>query len=74
MAMTKAKTCVQCGHTFDPTDPRRGLSDPDWLPVASVYCSQKCSDRFHSQLAHCCSTHLKENAQREAAKAARRRN
>ena len=72
MVRTKArtKTCVHCGHTFDLNDPRRDLSDPDWLPAASVYCSHDCSDRFHCNLAHCCSTHVKEKAQREAAKAA----
>jgi hypothetical protein len=67
----KLKTCVHCGHTFDPNDRWRDLSDPDWLPAASVYCSHDCSDRYHCDLGHCCSTHMKEKAQREAAKAAR---
>ena len=67
----KIKTCVHCGHTFDPNDRWRDLSDPEWLPAASVYCSQYCSDRYHLEMVHCCSTHVKEKAQREAAKAAR---
>jgi hypothetical protein len=67
----KVKTCVHCGHTFDPNDRPRDLSDPDWLPDASVYCSHDCSDRYHCDMGHCCSTHVKEKAQREAAKAAR---
>jgi len=67
---TKTKTCIHCGHTFDPNDPRRNLSDPDWHPDASVYCSHDCSDRFHCNLGHCCSTHVKEKARREAAKTA----
>jgi hypothetical protein len=73
MVKTKAKikTCIHCGHTFDLNDPRRDLSDPDWLPAASVYCSHECADRFHCDMGHCCSTHVKEKAQREAAKAAR---
>ena len=67
----KIKTCVHCGHTFDPSDRWRDLSDPDWHPAASVYCSQYCSDRYHLEMVHCCSTHVKEKAQREAAKTAR---
>jgi hypothetical protein len=65
------KTCVHCGHSFDPNDRWRDLSDPDWHPAASVYCSQYCSDRYHCEMGHCCSTHVKEKARREAAKAAR---
>jgi hypothetical protein len=68
---TKVKTCVHCGHTFDPNDRQRDLSDPDWLPAASIYCSHECSDRFHCDLAHSCSAHVKEKAHREAAQAAR---
>ena len=68
---TKLKTCVHCGHTFDPDDRRRDLSDPDWLPAASAYCSHECSDRYHCEMGHCCSAHVKEKARREAAKAAR---
>jgi hypothetical protein len=71
-AKTKTKTCIHCGHTFELTDPQRDLSDPDWLPEASVYCSHECGDRFHGDLAHRCSAHVKEKAQREAAKAAQR--
>jgi hypothetical protein len=67
----KIKTCVHCGHTFDPNDRWRDLSDPEWLPAASVYCSHDCSDRYHCEMGHCCSTHVKEKAKREAAKAAR---
>ncbi|ORB73996.1 ferric uptake regulation protein [Mycobacterium scrofulaceum] len=67
---TKVKTCVHCGHTFDPNDQRRDLSDPEWLPAASSYCSHECSDRFHCDMSHCCSTHAKKG-HREAAKAAR---
>src|ERR1700733_5860306 len=67
----KVKTCVHCGHTFDPNDRWRDLSDPGWLPAASVYCSPYCSDRYHCDMGHCCSTHVKEKARREAAKAAR---
>ena len=68
---TKVKTCVHCGHTFDPDDRWRDLSDPDWLPAASVFCSHECSDRYHCEMGHCCSTHVKEKARREAAKASR---
>ncbi|OBB67172.1 MULTISPECIES: ferric uptake regulation protein [unclassified Mycobacterium] len=68
---TKVKTCVHCGHTFDPNDRRRDLSDPGWLPAASIYCSHECSDRFHCDMAHCCSTHAKEKGRREGARAAR---
>ena len=67
---TKVKTCVHCGHTFDPNDRWRDLSDPDWFPAASVYCSPECSDRYHCEMVHCCATHVKEKARREAAKAA----
>ena len=67
----KVKTCVHCGHTFDPNDRWRDLSDPEWLPAASVYCSRECSDRYHCEMGHCCSTHVKEKAQREAAKTSR---
>jgi hypothetical protein len=67
----KMKTCVHCGHTFDPNDRWRDLSDPDWLPAASVYCSHDCSDRYHCDMGHSCSTHVEKKAQREAAKAAR---
>ena len=70
-AKTKTKTCVHCGHTFEVNDPR-DLSDPNWLPAAAVYCSHDCSDRFHCDLGHRCSTHVKEKARREAAKAAQR--
>ncbi|WP_108920807.1 ferric uptake regulation protein [Mycobacterium montefiorense] len=68
--MVKTKTCVHCGHTFHPDARPRDLSDPEWLPVASVYCSRECSDRFHCDMGHRCSTHVKEKAQREAAKTA----
>ena len=68
---TKVKTCVHCGHTFDPTDRWRDLAAPDWFPAASVYCSPECSDRYHIEMMHCCSTHVKEKARRGAAKAAR---
>jgi hypothetical protein len=64
----KIKTCVHCGHTFDPSDRWRDLSDPEWLPAASVYCSPECSDRYHCDMGHCCSAHVKKKAQREAAK------
>ena len=67
---TRTRTCVHCGHTFELNDQRRDLSDPHWLPTASVYCSHECSDRYHCDMGHCCSTHVKEKAQREAAKAA----
>ena len=67
---TRTRTCVHCGHTFDLNDPRRDLSDPDWQPAASVYCSHECSDRYHCEMGHRCSAHIKEKAQREAAKAA----
>src|SRR3984885_1292570 len=67
----KIKTCVHCGHTFDPNDRWRDLSDPEWLPAASVYCSHDCSDRYHLEMVHCCSAHMKEKARREAARAAR---
>jgi len=67
----KVKVCVHCGHTFDPNDRWRDLANPDWLPAASVYCSPECSDRYHCEMVHCCSTHVKEKAQREAANAAR---
>ncbi|BBY41540.1 hypothetical protein MMAN_56740 [Mycobacterium mantenii] len=69
--MVKTKTCAHCGHTFDPSALPRDLSDPDWLPAASIYCSHECSDRFHCEMGHCCSTHVKEKARREAAMAAR---
>ncbi len=72
MVKAKTKTCVHCGHTFDLNNPRRDLSDQDWLPAASVYCSHECSNQFHCNLAHCCSTHVKAKAQRKAAKAAQR--
>jgi hypothetical protein len=60
-AKTKAKikACVHCGHTFDPSDRWRDLSDPEWFPAASVYCSHECSDRYHCEIGHCCSTHAK---------------
>jgi hypothetical protein len=67
----KTKTCVHCGHTFDPNDRWRDLSDPEWLPAASVYCSPDCCDRYHLEMVHCCSTHVKEKARRDAARAAR---
>ena len=67
----KVKTCVHCGHTFDPNDRRRDLSDPAWLPDASNYCSPYCSDRYHLDMVHCCSAHAKAKARREAANAAR---
>jgi len=67
----KIKVCVHCGHTFDPNGRWHDLSDPEWLPAASVYCSQYCSDRYHLEMVHCCSTHVKEKARREAARAAR---
>lgn len=71
MVKSKIKTCIYCGHTFDLNDPRRDLSDPDWLPDATVYCSHDCSNQFHRNLGHCCSTHVKEKAKRDAAKAAK---
>ena len=67
----KVKTCVHCGHTFDPNERWRDLSAPDWQPAASVFCSHECSDRYHCEMGHCCSTHVKAKAQRETAKAAR---
>ncbi|MCV7100749.1 ferric uptake regulation protein [Mycobacterium palustre] len=72
MVKTKTRACVHCGRTFDPNDLGRDLSDPDWHPTASVYCSHDCSDRFHCDMTHCCSAHVKEKARREAAKAALR--
>jgi hypothetical protein len=70
-AKVKVKTCVHCGHAFDPNDRRRDLSDPDWLPDAALYCSTECSHRFHCDMSHCCSAHVKEKAKREAANAGR---
>ena len=67
---TKTKVCVHCGHTFDLNDRGRDVSDPNWFPAASVYCCHECSDRYHCEMGHRCSTHVKEKAQREAAKAA----
>jgi NMD protein affecting ribosome stability and mRNA decay len=67
----KIKVCVHCGHTFDPNGRWHDLSNPEWLPAASVYCSQYCCDRYHLEMVHCCSTHVKEKARREAARAAR---
>jgi hypothetical protein len=67
---TKTKTCVHCGHRFEVHNQPRDLSDPHWLPAASNYCSHDCSDRYHCEMGHCCSTHVKEKARREAAKAA----
>ncbi|BBX65040.1 hypothetical protein MSAS_42140 [Mycobacterium saskatchewanense] len=68
---TKVKTCLHCGHTFDPNDRWHDLSDPEWLPAAANYCSPECGDRFHCDMTHCCSTHVKDKARSEAAKAAR---
>jgi hypothetical protein len=68
---TKVKTCVHCGHTFDPSDRHRDLVNPDWHPAASNYCSPYCCDQYHLEMVHCCSTHIKEKARREAARAAR---
>ncbi|WP_116376247.1 ferric uptake regulation protein [Mycobacterium sp. MFM001] len=68
--MVKTKTCAHCGHTFEPNNWQRDLSDPEWLPEASAYCSHECSDQFHREMVHCCSTHVKEKARREAAKTA----
>jgi hypothetical protein len=67
---TKVKACLHCGHAFDPTD-RHRLAEPDWLPVRSLYCSPECSDRYHVEMVHCCSTQVKAKARREAARAAR---
>jgi hypothetical protein len=67
----KLKTCVHCGHSFDPNDGRRDLSNPDWLPAASNYCSHECSDRFHCEIGHCSTTRVKGKARRETAGAAR---
>jgi hypothetical protein len=58
----KMKTCVHCGHTFDPDERWRDLADPEWLPAASTYCSQYCSDRYHCEMTHCCSTNVKKKA------------
>jgi hypothetical protein len=69
--MAKIKTCVQCGHAFDPNDRCRDLSDPGWLPAASVYCSHDCSDQFHHDLRHRCSAQLKVKARRKAKAALR---
>jgi hypothetical protein len=66
---TKVKTCVHCGHTFEAHDGRRDLSDPLWQPTASVYCSHECCDRYHLEMVHRCSSHLKEKARRDAARA-----
>jgi len=71
-AKNKTKTCVHCGHTFEAHDRLHDLSDPHWLPAASNYCSHDCSDRYHCDMGHCCSTHVKEKARREAARAAQR--
>jgi hypothetical protein len=68
---TKVKVCVHCGHTFDPNDHWRDLSDPDWQPAASVFCSHECADQYHCEMVHCCSTHVKEKARHETAKAGR---
>ncbi|AYJ03440.1 ferric uptake regulation protein [Mycobacterium avium subsp. hominissuis] len=68
---TKVRTCAHCGHAFDPNDRGRDLSDPDWLPAASIFCSHECSDRFHCDLGHCCSSHAKKKAHHEPAKAGR---
>ncbi|WP_428342945.1 ferric uptake regulation protein [Mycobacterium sp.] len=70
-AKIKIKTCVHCGHRFEAHDQQRDLSDPYWLPAASNYCSPDCSDRYHLEMVHCCSTHMKEKARREAARATR---
>jgi hypothetical protein len=67
----KVKVCIHCGHTFDASERWRDLSALDWQPAASVFCSHECSDRYHCEMGHCCSTHVKEKARREAAKAAR---
>jgi hypothetical protein len=67
----KIKTCVHCGHTFDLNDRWRDLCDPQWLPAASNYCSPYCSDRYHLEMVHCCSTHVKAKARREAANSVR---
>jgi len=68
---TKVKTCVHCGHTFDPNARWRNLAALDWFPAASVFCSHECADRYHLEMIHCCSAHLKEKARREAARARR---
>jgi hypothetical protein len=68
---TKVKICVHCGHMFDPHDRHRDLANPYWFPAASKYCSPYCSDRYHLEMMHCCSVHVKEKARREAARAAR---
>jgi hypothetical protein len=68
--MVKVKTCVHCGHTFNPNDRPRDLSDPDWLPFASIYCSLECSARFHCDMGRLSSAHVKAKARREAAKPA----
>jgi hypothetical protein len=67
-AKAKIKTCVHCGHLFEAHDQLRDLADPQWLPAASNYCSPDCSDRYHLEMVHCCSTHVKEKARREAAR------
>jgi hypothetical protein len=72
MVRTKTKTCVHCGHTFDPNDRWRDLSDPDWQPAASVFCSHECADRYHCEMGHCSSAHAKDKAHRETAMAAHR--
>ncbi|CQD09185.1 hypothetical protein BN1232_01669 [Mycobacterium lentiflavum] len=69
--MVKTKACMHCGHTFHPDERPRDVSDPEWLPAAAGYCSHECSDRYHCEMGHSCSTHVKEKARREAAKAAR---
>jgi hypothetical protein len=68
---TKLKTCVHCGHTFDPSDRWRDLANPGWFSAASNYCSHECCDQYHRDMSHCCSSHTKDKARREAARAAR---
>jgi hypothetical protein len=69
---SRMKTCVHCGHTFDLNDPSRTLASPHWHPIASNYCSHECSDRFHCDMGHRCSAHIKDKARRDAAKAGSR--
>jgi hypothetical protein len=68
---TKLKTCVHGGHTFDPGDRWRDLSNPEWDSATSNYCSHECCDQYHRDISHCCSAHAKGKARRETARAAR---
>ncbi|WIM86766.1 ferric uptake regulation protein [Candidatus Mycobacterium wuenschmannii] len=68
---TKVKTCVHCGHSFDPNNRWRDLANPGWHSVASNYCSHECCDQYHRDMSHCCSSHAKDKERRQAVKASR---